>query len=112
MKNLSIDEKLEIVREFMQEKGAKVGLSIYRMESKAEAEEIASRYAEKFGTDYQITGSGTSSWISFGYRPDMDMTIYYELSKEDKKAQLRKQLQMLEEDVDLSGMKDEVSESA
>lgn len=112
MKELSIDEKLEMVREFLQEKGAKLNLTIYRADSKQKAEELIKRYADKLGLNYHFSQTGQWADLDSFNLTGIDMTIYYKLSKEDKKAQLRKQLQMLEEDVDLSGMPDEVNESA
>lgn len=107
MKVLTIDEKVEIIREFLQEEGSGIRLSIYQKPSKVEAEKTISRFAEKMGVGFHF--NSTNSWVSLDYCSGIDMTVYYQESKEEKKAQLLEQLKYLEEDVDLSGGSEEIA---
>ncbi|OLS39103.1 hypothetical protein [Bacillus sp. MRMR6] len=98
-KEMSIDEKLVIIREAM-EKGAEVHVSFHGVISQSAGKEIIERMAELTGAKIRHSEKNQSYGFEVLTGPSgFDAAVFYEPSKEDYKSKLLKQLAELEEEV-------------
>ena len=95
MKDLTIEEKLELLKELL-EAGADIQAKFYHISSKKEAEEKASYYTRKLSQEMEHNENNGTTW----YRNDnqrFSITLFYDLSEEEKKARLLKEMEELED---------------
>ena len=95
MKELTIEEKLELLKELL-EAGADIQAKIHHVPSKEEAEVKANYYAEKLGQEMTRKESGETAWYS-NDSFNLTITLFYDISIEEKKARLLKEMEELED---------------
>ncbi|MBO0959529.1 hypothetical protein J1P26_07255 [Neobacillus sp. MM2021_6] len=99
MKEISIDEKLAIIREAI-EKGADVNLSFHGVISKTIGEEIINRMAELTGAKvYHSKDIQLFNFECLTNPKGLRASVFYELSKEEHKENIKKQIIQLQEEL-------------
>lgn len=100
MKKMTVEQKLAVVREAI-EKGADVSLSFHGVISLQKGEEIINRMAELTGA--KVSHSKNNNILNFEMltgTKGLSATVFYELSKEDHKANLLKQFAEIKKELE------------
>lgn len=99
-KEMTVDEKLAVIREAI-EKGADVNLSFHGVVTLKKGEEIINRLADLTGAE--VSHSEKSNILNFKMftgPKGLNASVFYELSKEDHKANLLKQLAEIQKELE------------
>jgi hypothetical protein len=102
IKQIDIERQLEIARKGL-EMGGQIGLHIYKDPSREEALKKIEVLSKLAGVTFKETQETASGWFSIDrLASDVDITVFYDLSKEEQIQKLQTQIESLkymEEDV-------------
>jgi hypothetical protein len=95
---MNIEQKLEFIQKAL-EMGATVQVRFHGIPSKQEAEKIAIEFSEMVDAPFKDEENKGTNWLNVrDSRKGVDISIFYDLSKEEKQAMLLKQLAELNKD--------------
>jgi hypothetical protein len=92
---MTIEEKMAYIQKAI-EMGADIDVHFHRIIGEEAAEKIANEFSQMLGTPYKREQNTGTYWFKIkDYSKGIDFVTFYELSEEEMKAELRKQLEEL-----------------
>lgn len=100
--SMTIEQKMDIIQKAV-EMGANIAATFYDVSSREEAEKISEEFSQMLDTPYSHSEKTGTSWFSVHKSSeDINVTAFYQTSREEKKAVLLKQLAELEKEQEVS----------
>lgn len=95
---VNIDQSMQYLRKAL-EMDAYIHVKFHGATSKMAAEEIASDFSQMLNIPYYDDENRGANWFCIkDYQKGVDITVFYQLSEEEKRAELLKQLSVLDKD--------------